>query len=263
MLHIRLVLEYDGSGFSGWQMQPGQRTVQSELQRVLEIVLRRPIASLYVAGRTDAGVHARGQVVNFHLDCSEAEAPDLARLGYSVSSLLRGEVAVVHADFVPEEFHARNYAEMKQYSYKMVVRGAPAVLDYHRAWKLGADLDVERMAKEAKAVIGTHDFGSMQATDCSAKHPIREILESEILISPPYVVYRVVGRGFLKQMVRSIVGTLVGLARGQLKLGSMSEVIAACDRQVAGSTAPAYGLYLDWVQYPEPYGLPDRLRQRL
>jgi tRNA pseudouridine38-40 synthase len=256
MLNVRLVLEYDGSRFSGWQMQPGQRTIQEELHRVLEVVARRKIHTLYVSGRTDAGVHARGQVINFLLDCPPEEAPDLFRLSYSVSSLMRGEVAVVHADYVPLEFHARNSADSKQYSYRMVVRDAPAVLDYHRAWKLGPGVDVARMAQEAKAIVGTHDFSSVRATDCSAKHAIREVLESEIIFEPPYVTYRVVGRGFLKQMVRSLVGTLVGLARGQLADTSMAEILAAKDRQKGGVTAPAYGLYLDWVRYPEPFSLP-------
>jgi tRNA pseudouridine38-40 synthase len=255
MLNVRLVLEYDGSRFSGWQMQPGQRTIQEELHRVLEVIVRRPIHTLYVSGRTDAGVHARGQVVNFLLDCAADEAPDLFRLGYSVSSLMRGEVAVVYADYVPLEFHARNSAESKQYSYRMVIRDAPAVLDYHRAWKLGPGLDLPLMAEEAKAIVGTHDFSSVRATDCSAKHAVREVLESEIVLDLPYVTYRVVGRGFLKQMVRSLVGTLVGIARGQMQNSSMAEILAAKDRQRGGITAPPYGLYLDWVAYPESFAL--------
>ncbi len=240
-----MVIEYDGSGFHGWQRQPGLRTVQGELERVLGTVLRENIQVVHSAGRTDAGVHARGQVVNFFV---EGE-PDLDRLRLSASSLLRGEVSVLSADFVPDDFHARRSAVCKQYSYHILNRKCPPALDRGRVWHIPVNLDIARMKEEAFHFIGTHDFSSFRDADCTQPSPVKTILESEVTTDGEDIFYRVVGEGFLKRMVRIMVGTLVARGRPNMSIGAIPEIIAARDRRTAAMSAPAHGLFMDWVRY--------------
>ncbi len=224
------------------------RTIQSELENVLHTVLRKQIKGVCASGRTDAGVHARAQVVNFLWEGPEEEIPDLRVLRHSISNIMRGELSVLDANFVPQDFHSRNHAISKQYSYRILWRPMPAVLDRGFAWHISSSLDIERMKKEAEALLGKHDFSSFRGAKCTAASPVKEIFESEFLLNNSYLIYRVVGDGFLKQMVRNIVGTLVGMGKGRIKL-SMEELLSLKDRKAAGVTAPPYGLYLDWVRY--------------
>ncbi len=245
MVNVRLVVEYNGARFHGWQMQPGQRTIEGELERVLSTILREPIHPIYASGRTDAGVHARGQVVNFHM----SSTPDLLRIGHSISNILRGELTVLKADIVPDDFHSRHSAVCKQYSYTILNRLGPAVLDRGRVWYIGTPLDVEMMNREAGSFIGRHDFKSFQGAGCAAKTSIKVIHECEVVREGYYVIFRVVGEGFLKHMVRIMVGTLVSLSRKRIERSSIADILAACDRGAAGVTAPSHGLCLDWVRY--------------
>lgn len=244
MPNIRLIVEYDGSRFHGWQKQPGVRTIQEELERVIRMVLREQIPFVAASGRTDAGVHARGQVVNFN--CSSV--PDLHRLKHAISSLMKGELSVIEASVAPDDFHSCRSTKQKQYTYTILHRDSPAVLDKGHAWHVGGSLDIERMIKEAALLVGQHDFTSFRAANCGGLSPIKRILESEVTFEPPYLRYRVVGEGFLKQMVRIIVGTLVTMGRGEMER-TVTEILAARDRTQAGVTAPAYALCLDWVEY--------------
>ena len=257
-MKIKLVLEYDGAKFHGWQTQPGLRTIQAELQRALEIFLRTPIPTIRAAGRTDSGVHARAQVVS-------AIVPDqtnLARLTHAVSSLLRGEVSIRSASAVSDDFDPLRCAQAKQYSYSILRRAAPAVLDRGKVWHVYAALDLARMRHEAAALIGKQDFKSFQGKACSARSTIKEIFSSELIERDDLLIYQVVGSGFLKQMVRNIVGTLVWFGQGHLAHTSMVEILSAKDRRAAGPTAPAHGLCLDWVRFPEESNLDGRLSER-
>src|SRR5262249_42526063 len=148
--------------------------------------------------------------------------PDLHRLKLSVSSLLRGDLSVLEAEFVPMTFNSTRSAKCKEYRYTMLHRDCPPVLDRGRVWHLAGKLDVEKMKCEAGALVGVHDFTSFRGTGCSSNTPVKEILESELLQEGAYLVYRVVGKGFLKHMVRNIVGTLVGLGRGELGISSVA-----------------------------------------
>jgi len=245
MPNVRLTVEYDGTNFFGWQVQPGHRTIEESLRKALEMVLREPIPVIYASGRTDSGVHARGQVVNFHV----SQMPDLGRLALSISFLFRGELSVVDACFVDDDFHARHSAKRKQYSYLIFNRMTPPTLEKGRVWFVTAKLDFARMQSEAAALIGNHDFTSFRGAGCAAKSPEREIFESEFVRDGNLLCYRVVGSGFLRHMVRTIVGTLVGIGRGVQHPDSITELLAARDRKLAGPNAPAHGLYLDWVGY--------------
>lgn len=242
-----MIVEYHGGAFYGWQWQPGLRTVQAELERVLSVLQDEPVTPVYSSGRTDAGVHARRQVVNFHT----SKPVDLFKLPFSVSSMLKGDLAVVKADIVPETFHSRKSARSKQYSYKILNRPAPPTFEKGCVWHIGVPLDVVRMQKEVKSFIGLHDFSSFRGANCQASNPEREIYECELLAEGSDIKFRVMGSGFLQYMVRIMVGTLVQFGRGNLSDTSIKEILAAKNRKFAGPTAPAHGLYLDWVETKE------------
>lgn len=246
MYNIRLIIEYNGAAFQGWQQQPALRTVESELKRVLSLVLREEIRVVYAAGRTDSGVHARGQVVNFLV----TEMPDLRRLRFSVSNILKNDLAVLAADTVPLDFRARKHALSRRYSYRLDNRDTPLVLDHTRSWHVPMRLDLAAMRRSAAVVLGEHDFTSFRGAKCAAKSPVKKILESELIVEGSCITYRIVGTGFLKYMVRNIVGTMVEIGRGIRPADAMEAILAARDRRAAGMTAPAYALCLDSVLYP-------------
>jgi tRNA pseudouridine38-40 synthase len=242
---IKLIVEYNGSRFHGWQKQPSLRTVQSELERILSVVIRHPTGPLHAAGRTDSGVHARGQVVTFR---TEHEV-DLHRLIGGVSHLMKGELTVVSAEFVPLDFHPGISSTHKQYSYRILNRPSPAVLDAHTLWHIAHPLDFDRMQSDAKLLIGTHDFSSFRDSMCTATSATKTIYRSYFERQGDLLIYYVVGTGFLKQMVRNIVGTLTDIGRGRIHDRSFLEIMAARDRRRAGVTAPPHGLTMDWVSY--------------
>ena len=193
MQHVRLTVEYCGTGFHGWQFQPGLRTIQGELTRVLEIVLRTRIERVTASGRTDAGVHARAQVVSFCFDNGNSVTPDMQRMGRAISSIMRGELTVLKAEIVDPNFDARRSPHYKQYSYEIINRSAPIVLLRQRAWHVHRPLDLDKMAQEAAGLKGTFDFSSFRAANCSAEQPVREILSSELHWEGVAITYRVVG----------------------------------------------------------------------
>jgi tRNA pseudouridine38-40 synthase len=242
---IKLIVEYNGANFHGWQIQPGVRTVQAEMQRVIEIIVGKQVPSLEASGRTDSGVHAKGQVVCVCLD----KLPNLDVFRRSISALLSREVSVLSAEEVPVTFDPCRDSLSKQYSYQILNRDVSPVLEYGKLWYVPWRVNRERMIEDAKIISGTHDFTSFRGTGCQAKSSVREVLESEVIITDDLITYRVVGKGFLKQMVRNIVGTLVGLASNRIKGRTISQILDAKDRRLAGVTAPAHGLCLDWVKY--------------
>jgi len=246
--NVKLIVEYDGSRFFGWQKQPGLRTVQSELERVIGVICRRPIGPLHAAGRTDSGVHARGQVVTFKTE----EIPDLWRLSQGVSHLMKGELAVLSAEVVGDDFHPGIHATHKQYSYRILTRPSPAVLDKGRVWHISKPLDLELMRVCAASLVGEHDFTSFRDSECCAKSTVKTIYSSVIDRQGDLLIYRVIGSGFLKQMVRNIVGSLVDTGLGRLKFASFQQLIEKRDRRAAGVTAPAFALSMDWVSYDPP-----------
>ena len=252
MPNILLVLEYNGATFHGWQEQPGGvRTIQAELKKTLSMLLRGERITIHASGRTDAGVHARAQVVNFHI----SQETDLRRLQHSISSIFKNEISVLHAQYVEEEFNARFSAVKKQYSYVILNRAAPAVLNHERVWHVARNLNVDLLQSEALALVGEHDFTSLRGSGCASRSPVRNIFSSTWESQGDLLIYTVVGEGFLKHMVRNIVGTLVARARlhksgGIAKIPAIEDLLQAQDRRMAGPTAPPYGLYLDWVEYP-------------
>ncbi len=248
MPNIRLTIEYDGQHFHGWQKQIGVRTIQEELHKTLELVLRQKIAHVQSSGRTDEGVHARQQVVNFF-----TEGPvDLNRLRLSVSSIHKGELSVLKADIAPDDFHSLRSAKGKLYRYIIYHSDVPPVLDKGRVWLVHRDLDIERMKLEAKDLIGRHDFKSFQGSRSKVNSTYKTIFSSEIISNPPYIYYQVRGSGFLKHMVRNIVGTLVELGSKDGRCIPIKDLLMERDRSKAGPTAPSWGLCLEKVYYTDP-----------
>jgi len=211
-------------------------------------VLDFPLA-VVGSGRTDAGVHARGQVANFRWP---DEVPfELHRCKAALNALTGDDLAVVDIEQVPEDFDARRSAHIKCYSYRILLRPFSYGLDFGRAWYVrGNELDLAPMILAAHYFRGQHDFSGFRALDCEATTTERTMLSSELTrISRDLLVYSVIGKGFLKQMVRIMVGTLVEVGQGRIDPDTVAEILAAPDRTRAGKTAPAYGLLLDWVRY--------------
>jgi tRNA pseudouridine38-40 synthase len=253
MPRLKLILEYDGTRYVGWQVQRNGRSVQAELQEALGKLLGGPV-EVTAAGRTDSGVHATGQVVCFD---TERQLP-LKAYWRGLNGLLPEDIAVVRAEEVPAEFDPRRWSRGKRYRYRVSNRSTRSPLRRHTHWELYAPLDVEAMTRAATHLLGRHDFSAFRASDCQAAHAVREVrrLEVEGRVGDA-VSFVVEGTAFLKHMVRNLVGTLVEVGKGRRPEAWVAEVLASGDRTLAGPTAPAQGLVLEEVFYGE--GPPPRL----
>ncbi|MFN0064070.1 MAG: tRNA pseudouridine(38-40) synthase TruA [Myxococcaceae bacterium] len=251
MTRIRLLLEYDGTDFVGLQLQPNGRSVQGVLERALELLLGVP-TRVGAAGRTDAGVHARGQVVTFD---TERKLP-LSAYTRGLNGLLPPDVAVRHADEVPTTFDVRRDACGKRYIYAISNFRQRSPLRRRTHWELFAPLDVGAMQTASRCLLGEHDFSAFRAADCEAERTRREVVRLDVLAEPPSsdtVTVVVEGRAFLKHMVRNIVGTLVEVGRQRRPVDWVADVLASRDRTQAGPTAPPQGLVLENVFYTRPW----------
>jgi len=242
--NLKLTLEYDGTAYHGWQIQPNGVTIQETVQAVLERLTGvRP--KVIASGRTDAGVHAEGQVAHFITD-SALSCYDLRK---GLNALLPDDIVIRDVEDVPEEFHARYSAAGKTYRYVILNRPFPSVFERNRCWHLTCVLDRGAMEAAARSLLGRHDFSGFQASDCCAKHPVREVRRLEIVREGEWLRIYVTADAFLKHMVRNIVGTLVEVGRGKIKTERVEEVLEGRDRTKAGPTAPAKGLFLVSVEY--------------
>lgn len=251
-MRIALGVQYDGSGFRGWQTQrPGMRTVQSCLERALTQVANHPVGSI-CAGRTDSGVHGIGQVV--HFDTTAVRSMRSWVLGSNANLPL--DLSVSWACQVPEEFHARFSALARRYRYLILNRPHRSALWRQRATWCYRPLDVEWMHAAGQVLVGEHDFSSFRAAECQARHPVREIRELTVRRQGDGVVLDVEANAFLHHMVRNIAGVLLAIGTGDRPVEWAREVLERRDRTQGGVTAPADGLYLLAVRYPERFGLP-------
>ena len=259
MKHIKLIVEYDGGCFHGWQKQPNLKTVQSELERALSVVCREDIGPLLAAGRTDSGVHARGQVVTFRV----SNPPELLKIVNGVSHLMKGELAVISAEFIPERFHPGHDSTHKQYTYRIMNRPSPAILESRCVWHMHRPLDAKFLHEISQCLVGTQDFSGFRDSECCAKTPVKTIYSISVERTADLIEIKVIGSGFLKQMVRNIVGTLVDIGRGHLARDAMPKILASKNRRLAGVTAPPHGLCMEWVSYdPVPEHLVGRVEDR-
>jgi tRNA pseudouridine38-40 synthase len=254
-MRIALGIEYDGSRFSGWQRQAHALGVQQVLEEALSKVADHPV-ELVCAGRTDAGVHATAQVV--HFDTDAVRTPRAWVLG--TTSNLPPEVCVNWAQPVSGDFHARFSATGRQYRYVILNRPVrPALLHQRVCWEHWP-LDAGRMAEAAQCLIGEHDFSSFRAQGCQAKHPRREVYSLQIQRHGDFIHLDVAANAFLHHMVRNIAGTLLAVGRGDEPVEWVRNVLEARDRTHGGITAPAGGLYLVQVRYPEAFGVEQAVR---
>lgn len=245
MTVFRLVIEYDGAGFSGWQVQPGQRTVQGVLETALATILRTP-TRLQGAGRTDAGVHALGQSASFETDVMI----DPLRLRKGLCALAGPDIAVVDADVAPKGFNARFDATGKHYRYIVLNRAVPSPLLGATSFFVPHPLERKKMAEASKLLVGEHDFKGFRSADCGRDNTIRHITDITLADDGDLLFIDVKGTAFLKNMVRILAGTLVDVGRGRLAVENVAEVLRTGDRTKAGQTAPAKGLTLVKVFYP-------------
>jgi tRNA pseudouridine38-40 synthase len=240
---VRLDIEYDGSGFRGWARQPGLRTVQGELEAALATVLREP-AELTVAGRTDTGVHARGQVASFD---TGAELPaDLAR---SLNGLGPDDLAVTSATVVADGFDARRDARSRSYRYRVLTRPSPS--PFERAHSLWWPHRVDRGPLDgcAAALAGTHDFTAFTPTQTDHVRFERDVLAASWEQNGEILSFQITADAFMRNMVRALVGTMLEVASSRRTVANFTNLLEGAPRSQAGDTAPPHGLYLESVSY--------------
>lgn len=248
MPRYRLILEYDGGAFVGWQRQQNGLSVQEALETAVERYCGQPVV-VYGAGRTDAGVHALGQVA--HLDLPRAAEPETVRnaLNYHMKP---HAVAVLDAALVPDQFDARRSARGRHYRYRILNRRAPAVLERGRVWHVGTPLDARAMHRAAQHLIGRHDFTSFRDSLCQAKSPVKTLDRLDVTCHGDEIQIEARARSFLHHQVRNMVGTLKLVGAGKWQVADVATALAACDRRAGGPTAPPEGLYLVAVLYEGP-----------
>ena len=250
--NIKLILEYDGTNYHGWQSQQGSGmpTIQDALEEALRKLTKEKIRTVS-SGRTDAGVHAWGHVANFPTESripAEAWAPAL-------NSKLPADIRVLASEEVAPDFHARFSAGGKEYRYLVLARRAPSALHRDRAWHVDRKLNIARMRAAARHLPGKHDFSAFRSAACTASSPVRRLRALEIRKRGDFIEFSLVADAFLMHMARNIVGTLVEVGLGRFTPDDVKDILRSRDRTKAGAVAPSCGLYLTTVFY-------DRRRPR-
>jgi tRNA pseudouridine38-40 synthase len=249
MMHTRIafLIEYDGGRFHGWQRQESLPTVQGAIETALYHYCGQQL-TLHCAGRTDAGVHSRGQVA--HTDIAGTHDP--FRVMEAVNFYLKGKgVAIINATLASADFHARFSALARHYEYRLLMQRAPLVLEEGRIWRIATPLHIEPMRIAASLLCGTHDFTSFRDKECQSASPVKTLDTFNILQQKNRLTFAVSAPSFLHHQVRIMVGTLVEIGRGRFPPECIPEMLAARHRRAAGMTAPAEGLYFMRVDYPE------------
>jgi tRNA pseudouridine38-40 synthase len=244
-------LEYDGRAYSGWQFQPGLHTVQDEVQRALSRVADASI-EIVCAGRTDAGVHAGGQVIHFDSDANRGERA--WRLGGN--TYLPNDVSLLWVREMPGHFHARFSATARSYRYFILNRESrPGLVSGRATWER-RPLDATLMNDCAQVLVGEHDFSAFRAIECQAKSPVRRVEHIAVTREADWLRLDITANAFLHHMVRNITGLLIAVGQGDSPPSRVSTVLASRDRKTSAATAPPDGLYLAQVRYPAEFGLP-------
>ncbi len=241
---VKLIIEYDGSRYAGWQRQPDQPTIQEAVETALFQLTqqRRPVVA---AGRTDSGVHALGQVVSFRIERNWT-ANEWTK---GFNARLPEDIAVRSAALMPDDFHARYSASGKLYEYRILTRPERPAIDRAYCWHVYRALNIEAMREAASLLIGKHDFTSFEGSLTDNEDPLCHLQQLSLTHLEDRLSIQVYADRFLKHMVRAIVGTLVEIGHAQRTAGSLADVLAAKDRTAAGRTAPAHGLFLVRVDY--------------
>ncbi len=245
MPRYKLILEYDGTGFVGWQRQENGPSVQAAVEEAI-FRFSSEISTVTGAGRTDAGVHAMAQAAHFDL---AKEFPG-EKVRDALNHFLRpSAVAVIHAAVVPGDFHARFSAVKRRYFYRILTRRAPPALDRNRVWHVVHDLDADVMHHAAQALVGRHDFTTFRSSECQAKTPLKTLDEIAVRRAGDEIHVETAARSFLHNQVRSMVGSLKLVGEGKWLARDLKEALDAKDRAACGPVAPPEGLYLLGVDY--------------
>lgn len=257
-MRLAVGIEYDGSGFNGWQFQNNGVSVQEKVEYALGFVADHPVR-VVCAGRTDTGVHAVGQVVHFDTEARRSERSWV----FGANANLPKSVAVIWAREVDESFHARFSAQARRYRYVIFNRPVrPTFLAYRVTWD-HRPLDVARMAQAANCLVGEHDFNAYRASECQAKSPVRTVHELNVFRQDDLVIIDIRANAFLHHMVRNIAGVLMAIGAGEQSVDWSRQVLDSRERALGGVTAPPYGLYLMHVDYGPDFDIPDNSRTQL
>jgi tRNA pseudouridine38-40 synthase len=243
--NIKLTIEYDGTAYHGWQIQANGITIQQTIEEALVRIIGEE-RNVLGSGRTDAGVHAIAQVASFGME----NQIECGRLLTGLNALLPEDIAISDCREMPPGFDAQRSSLEKTYQYRIFNRNSRSALERNRSWHLGYKFDLSLMKYALAVLEGEHDFASFRAANSCAKTTVRCISSIELQRQGDFLNFEVTANGFLMFMVRNIVGTMVEIGRGRFAPDSMQEILDACDRTVAGPTAPARGLYLKKVNYP-------------
>jgi tRNA pseudouridine38-40 synthase len=245
--NFKLTIEYDGTQYHGWQRQPNGASIQQAIETAIETMTRQEI-TLIGSGRTDAGVHALGQTANFR--CETRLEPDEIQKG--LNSLLPKDIVIRQCQTVPLEFHARYDVQSKRYRYCILNCHLPSAIGRQYAWWIRSPLDISAMQRAVDHIVGEHDFKSFEATGSPREHTRRHVLEARWeRQTGGGLTFEISADGFLRYMVRNIVGTLVSVGLHRITPARFERVLNAKDRTQAGATAPAHGLFLVEVLYPD------------
>jgi tRNA pseudouridine38-40 synthase len=237
-----LLIEYDGSTYNGWQIQNGQKTVQGEIEQALKQVYSEPIG-IIGAGRTDSGVHARGQIAHFDIEYQV----DTGKLRRSLNGILNSDIRIKDITSVESSFHARYSAILREYHYCIALQPTAILRDY--SWYIAYSLDLNRMNKAAKCIAGRNDFTSFCRVNSDVNNHYCHIKKAQWLKRDDHIIFMIQADRFLHGMVRALVGTLVDVGRGRLNLTDIIEILGAKNRSAASQSAPAKGLILEKVFY--------------
>lgn len=246
----KLTIEYDGTDYAGWQrQQSGVPSVQESIEIAIHKFCQQNIR-LHVAGRTDAGVHAAGQVAHLDLDYGDRELTPF-QLAKAINAHLQPQkIAILKAEMVHNTFHARFDAVSKLYHYRVLTRTAPPTYDRDRVWHVFGSVNADAMAIAAKDLLGYQDFTSFRAKECQAKSPMRSIERADVVRNGDYIDFYFEGRSFLHHQVRNMVGSLMMVGKEKWEIFKIKEVLMAKERAIAGMTAPPQGLSLVQILYP-------------
>ena len=245
MPNFKITIEYDGSAYHGWQRQAEDRTIQGEIEKALMTMTEDRI-TVIGSGRTDAGVHALNQTANFR--CATSLTPEIFLKG--LNSLLPEDIVITSCKVVPEKFHARYDVKSKVYHYRILNRLLPVAIFRQYAWHIRKNLDLSAIQEALRCIVGSHDFKSFEGSGSPRASSVRSIINADIVkTDDDYLVLKIEGDGFLKFMVRNIVGTLVDVGLDKITSDDFKRILVSKDRNLAGITAPPHGLFLIEVKY--------------